>query len=269
MITDPTITTTTTIPTPPLDLAAWATAHGHWTAPRLQPGPRAPRARTTKKATRTPLRRRTSAEKAASSEWPFSCLRCGDIILVVDNTYAEETRVRRVIPCHCGTAASEVASADTAGPGATGVAGVLHERRLRFYCHSGMLERDHSVSWDSEPLETAATSERHHTNVACLACLRADVEDTGTPDGLGVSGRGGAALDRVTTTRLPEVWTCACVSCGAQVPFGFSEPNRGGTVWPVTGEDFDPARAPYPEPRFADVWRRRDWLLVMGTPATR
>jgi len=221
-------TTTAATTTTPLDLAAWAIAHGR----------RAPR-------------RRTRAEEAASSAWPFSCLRCGDIILVVDNTYAEEARVRRVIPCRCGAAP-------------TSIAGVLHERRLRFYCHSGMLERDHTVSWDESPLETAATSERHHTQVACRACLRAAEEDTRTPDSLG----GGAAMDRATTTRLPDQWTCSCVSCGREVPFGFSEPNRGGTVWPATGEDFDPARAPYPEPRFADAWLRRDWLFVVDAART-
>jgi hypothetical protein len=247
MITDPTITTTMTTKAPPVDLATWAIAHGrrapHQRMQRRPRAPRAPRARTTKKAPR-----RTHAEEA----WPFSCLRCGDLILVVDNTYAEETRVRHIISCHCGGTPS-------------GVAGVLHERRLRFYCHSGMLERDHRVSWDESPLETAATSERHHTQVACRACLRAAEEATWTP----ADPDGGATTDEPTITRRPDIWTCACVSCGEEVPFAFSEPNRGGTIWPILAHDFDPARAPYPEPRFADAWCRRDWLFVVAVPTER
>lgn len=162
---------------------------------------------------------------------PFSCLRYSDLILVIDNNYGEDTRHRRIVPCpyHCGRAPA-------------GVAGVLHERHLRFYCHSGLFERDHSVSWDESPLETAATSERHHTQVACLACFRAAEED-GLDEG--------TATDEPTTTRLPEPWVCSCVSCGEQVPFGYSEPNRGGALWPITGN--------------TDVWRRRDWLLMMDS----
>jgi len=50
-----------------------------------------------------------------------------------------------------------------------------------------------------------------------------------------------------------------CASCDREIEFGWSEPNRGGGIFPVECSDFNPEGI-WPEPRYLDSWHQKHWL---------
>ncbi len=50
-----------------------------------------------------------------------------------------------------------------------------------------------------------------------------------------------------------------CASCDREIEFGWSEPNRGGRIFPVECSDFNPEGI-WPEPRYLDSWHQKHWL---------
>ena len=50
-----------------------------------------------------------------------------------------------------------------------------------------------------------------------------------------------------------------CADCDREIEFGWSQPNRGGCIFPVECSDFVPGEI-WPEPRYLDSWRQKYWL---------
>lgn len=50
-----------------------------------------------------------------------------------------------------------------------------------------------------------------------------------------------------------------CAGCDREIEFGWSQPNRGGHIFPVECADFNPAGI-WPEPRYLNAWQKRGWL---------
>ena len=50
-----------------------------------------------------------------------------------------------------------------------------------------------------------------------------------------------------------------CAGCDREIEFGWSEPDRGGRIFPVECSDFIPGKY-WPEPRYLDSWRQKHWL---------
>ena len=50
-----------------------------------------------------------------------------------------------------------------------------------------------------------------------------------------------------------------CASCDREIEFGWSEPNRGGRIFPVECSDFIPGEI-WPEPRYLNSWQQKHWL---------
>ncbi len=50
-----------------------------------------------------------------------------------------------------------------------------------------------------------------------------------------------------------------CAGCDREIEFGWSQPNRGGRIFPVECSDFIPGRY-WPEPRYFDSWQQKHWL---------
>ena len=50
-----------------------------------------------------------------------------------------------------------------------------------------------------------------------------------------------------------------CAGCDREIEFGWSEPNRGGGIFPVECSDFNPEGI-WPEPRYLDSWHQNHWL---------
>jgi hypothetical protein len=52
-----------------------------------------------------------------------------------------------------------------------------------------------------------------------------------------------------------------CASCDREIEFGWSQPNRGGLIFPAECSDFIPGEI-WPEPRYFDSWQRKHWLRM-------
>ena len=52
-----------------------------------------------------------------------------------------------------------------------------------------------------------------------------------------------------------------CHGCDHEKEFGWSRPDRGGTIWPVECSDFDPRKC-WPEPKFRDSWIEKGWCIL-------
>jgi hypothetical protein len=50
-----------------------------------------------------------------------------------------------------------------------------------------------------------------------------------------------------------------CAGCDREIEFGWSQPNRGGRIYPVECSDFIPGKD-WPEPRYLASWQQRHWL---------
>jgi hypothetical protein len=50
-----------------------------------------------------------------------------------------------------------------------------------------------------------------------------------------------------------------CAGCDREIEFGWSQPNRGGGIFPVECSDFNPEGI-WPEPRYLDSWQKKGWL---------
>lgn len=53
-----------------------------------------------------------------------------------------------------------------------------------------------------------------------------------------------------------------CANCDREVEFGWSEPNRGGRIYPAECSDFVPGET-WPEPRYLESWRQKRWLKTL------
>lgn len=56
-----------------------------------------------------------------------------------------------------------------------------------------------------------------------------------------------------------DIFYVRCANCDREIEFGWSEPNRGGRIYPVECSDFVPGKI-WPELRYLDSWRKRGWL---------
>jgi hypothetical protein len=50
-----------------------------------------------------------------------------------------------------------------------------------------------------------------------------------------------------------------CATCDREIEFGWSQPDRGGRIFPVECSDFIPGEI-WPEPRYLDSWKQKHWL---------
>lgn len=52
-----------------------------------------------------------------------------------------------------------------------------------------------------------------------------------------------------------------CADCDREIEFGWSQPNRGGRIYPEECSDFIPGEI-WPEPRYLDAWQSKGWLIM-------
>jgi hypothetical protein len=50
-----------------------------------------------------------------------------------------------------------------------------------------------------------------------------------------------------------------CASCDREIEFGWSQPDRGGGIFPVECSDFVPGEI-WPEPRYLELWHKNNWF---------
>jgi hypothetical protein len=56
-----------------------------------------------------------------------------------------------------------------------------------------------------------------------------------------------------------DVYYVNCADCDREIEFGWSQPNRGGRIFPVECSDFIPGES-WPEPRYLGSWQKKGWL---------
>jgi len=54
-----------------------------------------------------------------------------------------------------------------------------------------------------------------------------------------------------------------CAGCDREIEFGWSQPDRGGRIFPAECSDFVPEEC-WPEPRYWDSWQQKHWLRNGG-----
>jgi hypothetical protein len=50
-----------------------------------------------------------------------------------------------------------------------------------------------------------------------------------------------------------------CTGCDREIEFGWSQPDRGGGIYPAECSDFNPEIL-WPEPRYLNSWHEKHWL---------
>jgi hypothetical protein len=56
-----------------------------------------------------------------------------------------------------------------------------------------------------------------------------------------------------------DIFCVTCAGCDREIEFGWSQPNRGGEIFPTEFSDFNP-KGIWPEPRYLDSWHKKHWL---------
>ena len=54
-----------------------------------------------------------------------------------------------------------------------------------------------------------------------------------------------------------------CAGCDREIEFGWSQPDRGGGIFPAECSDFYPEGL-WPEPRYLASWKKKGWLKNEG-----
>lgn len=121
----------------------------------------------------------------------------------------------------------------------------VHVRRVR----AANLTSDHTIEWEDAD-EAVENAERE--------VLELEVHNPALAEAASGADWRAETLSIVDDDESEEFSVC-CARCQREIPFGWSQPNRGGQIWPVESADFDP-RFIWPELRFADEWLRRGWL---------
>lgn len=57
-----------------------------------------------------------------------------------------------------------------------------------------------------------------------------------------------------------------CETCGCEVEFGWSQPDRRGVILPVEFSDFIPAGS-WPDPKYSSIWQQNGWLQNLDVDA--
>ena len=67
--------------------------------------------------------------------------------------------------------------------------------------------------------------------------------------------------DLLESTKDYDKFFVNCASCDREIEFGWSQPNRGGRIFPVECSDFILGEI-WPEPRYLDSWHQKGWLRM-------
>jgi hypothetical protein len=168
---------------------------------------------------------------------PYCCESCRGREFFVECTFQRSETRRATLACTCG-ARHKYAARRT--------------RRSTHVCREVYPlgedhELGHAVAGTLEKLE-GGTDEDLEREVVCARCFEAATDDQWDPQTIADSDVARTAL---------EYWV-RCRACHHEVEFGWSQPDRGGQVWPCESADFQPLSS-FPEPRYAQAWMARGW----------
>lgn len=183
----------------------------------------------------------------------FTCDRCTSQSLLVTCYYDTRQDCTGTLPCKCGFAQD-------------GIAAIKKGHATRSYSYWCILQANHSFHFEDwgaatdpeffdrivpEP-KPRKKVDKH--KVFCKRCAKeAKPQDWNVSEG--------------STQKVEESidYLVSCNSCFRLVPFGWGEQDRGGGVWPIESEDFNPYRV-WPDPEYKEEW---DELINELNPESR
>jgi len=112
----------------------------------------------------------------------------------------------------------------------------------------GTLEADHG--WHFEFEEKIVPDEDSNVERGDTGEFAEDDSDSGPDDYESIEAEDDPEADQFYVN---------CAGCDREIEFGWSQPNRGGGIFPVESADFAPGEC-WPEPRYVDAWQRKGWL---------
>jgi hypothetical protein len=163
----------------------------------------------------------------------FTCKKCGGHDLRVVHEYTLIEEYEETLPCVCRKRDSSVAA-------------VRHYHFQTQMREGSWLDGDHHFDDVDDREKGDRDTLKDKMDVSCSHCLeRSSASDWA------VEQIGEAEIDN-------EKFSVHC-TCGREVEFGWSHPDRGGRIWPAECSDFNPWRS-FPEERFTESWRKKGWL---------
>ena len=184
------------------------------------------------------------ADEKALAEEPYECPKCGFHEFLVEHEFDMERNRELTLPCSCDEEHE--------------VAGRWVFREWVTNCQTGRLKHDHHVEWEDKEL-IEEDFEEIETDVSCGPCV-----ELLSSDECQFEHDAEEWVDCDDSHR----WTVRCGSCGHEIQFGWSHPDRGGRIWPVASSDWNPWKC-WPEPRFKAEWAERGWLRPVSPKKER
>lgn len=163
----------------------------------------------------------------------FKCNDCGSDELIVECYYDVLESCEDYLPCWCGE---------------QDVAATLRYVNIHSYREQGVLGEWHRWEWEEGEEIDSVAREEEELEVICADCYE-EAEKSNWEMG---------EVGREDDESSYEFYV-RCAGCDREIEFGWSHPDRGGRIWPVETDDFNPWLS-WPEPRYRDAWRDKGWL---------
>ena len=161
----------------------------------------------------------------------YTCENCGVHEFIVYYTFEDNQTVLENLPCACGK---------------SDIAAILEFILTRKHEWKGQLNAEHRVHYDEKDYELEREADR--PDITCQNCFEnADSSDWEPEDN-----------DEWEKNEDSEFFEVRCAECDHEIEFGWSH-LEGGRIWPCESSDFNPKKC-FPESRFYDAWKRRDWI---------
>ncbi len=165
-----------------------------------------------------------------SSHFIFTCKDCGAHDLRVVRHENRKSYCKEELVCFddCGSAGE--------------LAAIKEYQRIDAYECWGPLDEDHHFTKEEEELiETFYEDE--NLQIVCEDCHKA------------ADQRHWHFSEEMDDDDSEIEFYVHCDGCDREIEFGWSHPDRGGRIWPVECEDFDPWKS-WPEPRFKESYAK-------------
>jgi len=180
--------------------------------------------------------------KRETEDFLFTCKDCESHDLYVEKLHSVTTHLTETLSCKCGAADD----------------GIATERRshvVTAYVSWGPLDEEHRCEFDEGcEVEDGGEQEEDEYEVFCNKCLE-NAQD----------GDWETEQEDENDEDSYEFYV-KCSGCDREIEFGWSHPDRGGRIWPSECSDFNPWMS-WPEPRYVEKWKQKNWLRPDLIPA--
>ena len=174
--------------------------------------------------------------KKRGEEYLFTCKDCGSHDLYVEHEYTLTRYYSYTWDCCCEKSSD-------------GLAAMRSYHVTTAYREAGPLDDDHHWKYDNPAEEIEVYDEEEdESEISCEKCYDdAHENDWETTE------------DKVVEDEDSHEFYVRCNGCNREIEFGWSHPDRGGSIWPAECSDFNPWKC-WAESRYIEKWKAKDWL---------